>query len=245
MATPSPHAAPVQGQALPAHQHPSVSPELGTQGWADVDSYLTATVVHPDASLTAAVEDSAAAGLPPIEVSPGQGKFLMLLAQIHGARRILEIGTLGGFSTIWLARGLAPGGSLTTCEYEPLHASVARRNLDRAGVGGLVEIRVGAALDTLPGLAGGEPFDLVFIDADKANNPAYLDWAVRLSRPGSVLILDNVVRYGGVLDADGDEAIQGTRTALELAGSHPRLDATALQTVGAKGWDGFVLAVVK
>lgn len=226
-------------------QHPTVSPELGTQGWADVDTYLTATVVHPDPALSAAVEDSAAAGLPPIEVSPGQGKFLMLLAQIHGARRILEIGTLGGYSTIWLARGLADGGAMVTCEYEPLHAAVARKNLDRAGVGHLVEIRVGAALDTLPGLEEQEPFDLVFIDADKVNNPAYLDWAVRLSRPGTVVILDNVVRYGGVLDPGGDEAIQGTRAALELAGSHPRLEATALQTVGAKGWDGFALAVVK
>lgn len=225
-------------------QHPSVSPELGTQGWADVDSHFTAVVVHPDPALREAVEDSAAAGLPPIEVSPGQGKFLMLLARIHGARRILEIGTLGGFSTIWLARGLADGGSLVTCEYEPLHAAVARTNLDRSGVGHLVDIRVGAALDTLPGLDGAEPFDLVFIDADKENNPAYLEWAVRLSRPGTVIILDNVVRYGGVLDADGDAAIQGTRTALELLGSHPRLDATALQTVGAKGWDGFALAVV-
>lgn len=228
-----------------ARQHSTVSPELGTQGWADVDSYLTATVVHPDPALEAAVEDSAAAGLPPIEVSPGQGKFLMLLARIHGARRILEIGTLGGYSTIWLARGLADGGTLVTCEYEPLHASVARENLDRAGVGHQVEVRVGPALETLPGLEGQEPFDLVFIDADKVNNPAYLEWAVRLSRPGAVLILDNVVRYGGVLDSGGDETVQGTRTALELLGSHPRLEASALQTVGAKGWDGFAIAVVK
>ena len=228
-----------------AQQHPTVSPELGTQGWADVDSYLTSTVVHPDQALGAAVEDSQTAGLPPIEVSPGQGKFLMLLARIHGARRILEIGTLGGYSTIWLARGLPGDGAMVTCEYEPLHAKVARNNLDRAGVGHLVDIRVGAALDTLPSLESGEPFDLVFIDADKVNNPAYLEWAVRLSRPGAVLILDNVVRYGGVLDPAGDEAIQGTRTALELLGSHPMLDATALQTVGAKGWDGFAVAVVK
>lgn len=242
MATPSSGTVPGGPSAAP--RHPSVSQEHGTQGWADVESYLTATVVRPDVALTAAVADSAAAGLPPIEVSPGQGKFLMLLARIQGARRILEIGTLGGYSTIWLARGLAEGGALVTCEYEPLHASVARRNLDRAGVGHLVDIRVGAALDTLPGLEGGEPFDLVFIDADKVNNPAYLDWAVRLSRPGTVLILDNVVRYGGVVDPGGDEMIQGTRAALELAGSHPRLDATALQTVGAKGWDGFALAVV-
>ncbi|WP_066300798.1 O-methyltransferase [Arthrobacter luteolus] len=227
-----------------AGQHRGIRTEHGSSQWADVDSYLTGVVVRPDAALVAAVEDAAAAGLPPIEVSPGQGKFLMLLAQLAGARRILEIGTLGGFSTSWLARGLPADGSMVTCEYVPLHAEVARKNLDRAGVGNLVDIRVGAALDTLPGLEGSEPFDLVFIDADKENNPAYLEWAIRLSRPGTVIVLDNVVRYGGVLDAGGDSAIQGTRAALELMGSHPRLESTALQTVGAKGWDGFALAIV-
>lgn len=227
-----------------AGQHRGIRTEHGSSEWADVDSYLTGVVVRPDAALVAAVEDAAAAGLPPIEVSPGQGKFLMLLAQLAGARRILEIGTLGGFSTSWLARGLPADGSMVTCEYVPLHAEVARKNLDRAGVGNLVDIRVGAALDTLPGLEGSEPFDLVFIDADKENNPAYLEWAIRLSRPGTVIVLDNVVRYGGVLDAGGDSAIQGTRAALELMGSHPRLESTALQTVGAKGWDGFALAIV-
>lgn len=227
-----------------AGQHRGIRTEHGSSEWADVDSYLTGVVVRPDAALVAAEEDAAAAGLPPIEVSPGQGKFLMLLAQLAGARRILEIGTLGGFSTSWLARGLPADGSMVTCEYVPLHAEVARKNLDRAGVGHLVDIRVGAALDTLPGLEGSEPFDLVFIDADKENNPAYLEWAIRLSRPGTVIVLDNVVRYGGVLDAGGDSAIQGTRAALELMGSHPRLESTALQTVGAKGWDGFALAIV-
>lgn len=227
-----------------AGQHQGIRAEHGSGDWADVDSYLTGVVVHPDEALVAAVEDAAAAGLPPIEVSPGQGKFLMLLARLAGARRILEIGTLGGFSTSWLARGLPADGSMVTCEYVPLHAEVARKNLDRAGVGQLVDIRVGAALDTLPGLEGSEPFDLVFIDADKENNPAYLEWAIRLSRPGTVIVLDNVVRYGGVLDPDGDSAIQGTRAALKLMGSHPRLDSTALQTVGAKGWDGFALAIV-
>jgi predicted O-methyltransferase YrrM len=225
-------------------QHRSIRPEHANTEWADVDSYLTGVVVRPDAALVAAVEESAAAGLPPIEVSPGQGKFLMLMARLTGARRILEIGTLGGFSTTWLARGLPADGSLVTCEYEPLHARVARTNLDRAGVGHLVDIRVGAALDTLPELEGGEPFDLVFIDADKENNPSYLDWAIRLSRPGTVIILDNVVRYGEVLDPDGDSSIQGTRAALDLIGSHPRLESTAMQTVGAKGWDGFALAMV-
>ncbi|WP_312180965.1 O-methyltransferase [Arthrobacter sp.] len=227
-----------------ADQHQRSSAGDGTQAWAGVDSYFTGVVVHPDPALVAAVEDSAAAGLPAIEVTPAQGKFLMLLAQLAGARRILEIGTLGGFSTTWLARALPADGALVTCEYVPLHAEVARKNLDRAGVGHLVDIRVGAALDTLPTLEAGEPFDLVFIDADKENNPAYLEWAIRLSRPGTVIILDNVVRSGGVLDPEGDSAVQGTRDALELLGSHPRLQSTALQTVGAKGWDGFALALV-
>ncbi|MBG6191151.1 putative O-methyltransferase YrrM [Arthrobacter sp. CAN_A212] len=210
--------------------------------WADVERYLVDTVVHPDGALVLAVEATADAGMPAIEVTPTQGKFLMLLARIAGARRVLEIGTLGGFSTIWLARGIPDDGTVDTCEYEQAHADVARRNLDQAGVGGKVRIHVGAALDTLPTLTG--PYDLFFIDADKVNNPRYLDWAVRLSRPGSVIVLDNVVRGGSVLDVDGDEAVQGTRGALELLGSHPQLEATALQTVGSKDWDGLALAVV-
>lgn len=210
--------------------------------WADVERYLVDTVVHPDEALTTAVDATSAAGMPAIEVTPTQGKFLMLLARIQGARRILEIGTLGGFSTIWLARGIPDDGLIDTCEYEQTHAEVARQNLDHAGVGHKVTIHVGAALDTLPALAG--PYDLFFIDADKANNPRYLDWAVRLSRPGSVIVLDNVVRGGTVLETDGDEAVQGTREALELLGSHPRLEATAIQTVGSKDWDGFAVAVV-
>ncbi|NOJ61526.1 O-methyltransferase [Arthrobacter sp. 260] len=211
-------------------------------GWADVERYLVDTVVHPDGALVNAVEATAHAGMPAIEVTPTQGKFLMLLAKIAGARRVLEIGTLGGFSTIWLARGIPDDGTVDTCEYEQAHADVARRNLDLAGVGKKVTIHVGAALDTLPTLAG--PYDLFFIDADKVNNPRYLDWAIRLSRPGSVIVLDNVVRGGSVLEADGDEAVQGTRGALELLGSHPQLEATALQTVGSKDWDGLALAVV-
>ncbi|MCC3274182.1 O-methyltransferase [Arthrobacter zhangbolii] len=213
------------------------------QDWEQVQDYLDGQVVQPDAALTGIVTATADAGLPAIEVSAAQGKFLMLLAGIRGARRILEIGTLGGFSTAWLARALPPDGELVTCEYEPRHAEVARANLERAGLGGLVTIRVGEALHTLPTLAG--PFDLVFIDADKVNNPVYLDWAVRLSRPGSLIVVDNVVRGGSVLDPDGDAAVQGTREVLHLLGSDPRLQATALQTVGSKGWDGFALAVVQ
>lgn len=213
------------------------------QDWERVQEYLDGSAVRPDPALTGIVAATAAAGLPAIEVSAAQGKFLMLLAGIQGARRILEIGTLGGFSTAWLARALPEDGELVTCEYEPRHAEIARANLDRAGLGGRVSIRVGAALDTLPTLTG--PFDLFFIDADKMNNPAYLDWAVRLSRPGSVIVVDNVVRGGSVLDPGGDAAVQGTREVLRLLGSDPRLEATALQTVGSKGWDGFALAVVQ
>lgn len=210
--------------------------------WSDVDSYLNTIVVQPDDALLAAVENTRSAEMPAIEVTAGQGKFLMLLARIHGAKRVLEIGTLGGFSTIWLARGIDDDGIVDTCEFEPAHADVARRNLEAAGVGHKVTVHVGPALETLPTLQG--PYDLFFIDADKVNNPNYLEWAVKLSRPGSVIVLDNVVRGGAVLDADGDEHVQGTRKALDLLGRHPRLEATALQTVGSKDWDGFALAVV-
>lgn len=210
--------------------------------WAEVDGFLNRTVVKPDDALLAAVENTRAAGMPAIEVTAGQGKLLMLLARLHGARRVLEIGTLGGFSTIWLARGIPEDGTVDTCEYEPAHAEVARRNLEAAGVGHKVTVHVGAALETLPTLTG--PYDLFFIDADKANNPHYLEWAVKLSRPGSVIVLDNVVRGGAVLDEGGDEDVRGIRKALEILGSHPRLEATALQTVGSKDWDGLALAIV-
>lgn len=211
--------------------------------WEQVEEYLSATVVQPRDELTAIVAATAAAGMPAIEVTAAQGKLLMLLARTSGARRVLEIGTLGGFSTAWLASALPVDGELISCEYEPRHAQTAQANLAAAGLEDRVHIRVGAALDTLPTLTG--PFDFFFIDADKANNAAYLEWAVKLSRPGSVIVLDNVVRGGSVLDPDGDEAVQGTRAALEFLGAHPRLDATALQTVGTKGWDGFALAVVR
>ncbi len=224
--------------------------------WVEVEDYLTATLVGEDEALAAAREATAAAGMPHLEVAAPQGKLLMLLARLTGARKVLEIGTLGGYSTTWLARGLPDDGEVVTCEYEARHAEVARENLDRAGVGAKVSIRVGAALDTLPQLEaeGAGPFDLVFIDADKENNANYVNWALKLTRSGSLIVVDNVVRGGSVLDADqagagGDDAeaaaIRGTRDALALLGSDDRLDATAVQTIGSKGWDGFAFAVVK
>jgi predicted O-methyltransferase YrrM len=211
---------------------------------AEVDEFLDTTVLDDDPVLSAALEDSDAAGLPKIAVSAQQGKFLSLLATAVGARRILEIGTLGGFSTIWLARGAGPDGKVTTLEYEPKHAEVARANIDRAGVGDRVEVLVGAALDTLPSVTGG-PFDLVFIDADKENNPGYLEWAIKLTHPGSVIVVDNVIREGAILSPDQDAVVRGTRRVLELMGEHPGLDTAVLQTVGAKHWDGFAIALAK
>ncbi|HWT49052.1 MAG TPA: O-methyltransferase [Mycobacterium sp.] len=211
----------------------------------DVDAFLDSTVVGDDPMLTAAVQASNAAGLPPIAVSVQQGKFLCLLANAMRARRILEIGTLGGCSSIWLARGAGPQGRVVTLEYEPKHAKVARANLQHAGVADRVEVIVGAALDTLPTLTG-DPFDLVFIDADKENYAAYLEWAVRLARPGSVIVLDNVVRAGQILEPESDDAsVQATRQTLQVMGEHPRLDTAVIQTVGAKGWDGFAIASVR
>lgn len=209
-----------------------------------VDALLDRVFVGGDAVLEAALTASDAAGLPAIAVSAQQGKFLNLLATATRATRILEIGTLGGYSTIWLARAVGPGGAVVTLEYEPTHAEVARVNLDRAGVGDRVQVLVGPALQSLPTLAGGAPFDLVFIDADKENNVAYLRWAVDLSRSGSVIVVDNVIRDGQILDPDDGSAL-GARDVLQVMGEEPRLDAAALQTVGVKGWDGFALAVVK
>ncbi|MFC5905923.1 O-methyltransferase [Streptacidiphilus monticola] len=215
--------------------------------WQTVDSYLTDTLGLSDPALEAGLKAADAAGLPRIAVSAEAGKLLNLLVQITGARRVLEIGTLGGYSTTWLARGLPGDGKVITLEYSEKHAGVARANLDAAGVGDKVEIRVGAALDTLPQLELEqlEPFDLVFIDADKENNPNYLRWALRLSRPGTVIVVDNVVRNGAVADAASDRPdVLGTRAALEYIAEEPRLDGTALQTVGSKGYDGFALARV-
>ncbi|WP_255769905.1 O-methyltransferase [Pseudarthrobacter sulfonivorans] len=217
-------------------------------GWVAVEEFLTATVVHPDDALQRAVSSAVEAGMPPIEVSPNAGKFLQLLVQISGARRVLEIGTLAGFSSIWMARGLPDGGHLVTCEYLAKHAGIARANIEAAGLGHKVDIRVGAALDTLAALQseGQEPFDLVFIDADKEHDADYLDWAVRLGRPGTVVVLDNAVWEGAVLEPSMDEVnAPGIISALELLGQHPELDATVIQTVGSKGWDGFALARVR
>ncbi|MFE1290576.1 O-methyltransferase [Streptomyces sp. NPDC058751] len=218
-----------------------------SQLWNDVDDHFADLLAPADEALAAALRDSDAAGLPPINVAPNQGKLLGLIAGIQGARRVLEIGTLGGYSTIWLGRALPADGTLITLEYDPRHAEVARANLARAGLDEIAEVRVGPALETLPKLAdeNPEPFDLVFIDADKVNNAHYVEWAVRLTRPGGVIVLDNVVRGGAVIDgASTDPGVRGTRAALELIASHPKLDGTALQTVGVKGHDGFALARV-
>lgn len=217
-------------------------------GWVAVEDFLTTTVVHPDDALEQAVRSAVDAGMPPIEVTPNAGKLLKLLVQLSGARRVLEIGTLAGFSTIWMAQGLPDGGRLVTCEYLTKHADIARANVAAAGLGDKVEVRVGAALETLAALQaeGQEPFDFVFIDADKENDAAYLEWAVRLGRPGTTVVLDNAVWEGAVLDPSVDQVnAPGIIEALELLGQHPRLDATVIQTVGSKGWDGFALARVR
>jgi predicted O-methyltransferase YrrM len=215
--------------------------------WTAVDRYIADRLVLSDSVLTAALEASAASGLPDISVTPNQGKLLWLWARVLGAKNILEIGTLGGYSTIWLARGLAAGGRLVTLEVEPKHAEVARANFARAGLEGVVELRLGPALETLPKLAaeGRGPFDLVFIDADKPNNPEYFAWALRLARRGSLIIVDNVVRGGAVINAESvDPSVQGVRRLNELLAAEPRVSATAIQTVGSKGYDGFAVALV-
>ncbi|MCD9872677.1 O-methyltransferase [Streptomyces guryensis] len=218
-----------------------------SQVWDDVDDYFTAHLAQNDDALEAALRDSDAAELPPIAVTPLQGRFLQLLAQIQGARSILEIGTLGGYSTIWMARALPEDGRLISLEYSAKHAEVASRNIARAGLDRIVQVRVGPALESLPKLADENPppFDLVFIDADKVNNPNYVEWALRLTSAGSLIVVDNVVRGGRVADADSKAPdVLGSRAAVELIGSHPRLSGTAIQTVGGKGHDGFALARV-
>ncbi|MDT7558091.1 MAG: hypothetical protein QOC67_4131 [Pseudonocardiales bacterium] len=215
--------------------------------WAAVDNYFGDLMIGEDPVLDAALAASDAAGLPPIAVSPTLGKLLHLLARATGARRILEVGTLGGYSTIWLGRALPAGGRLISLEAVDKHAEVARSNVAAAGLSEVVDIRVGPALEALPKLAAeqGDPFDLIFIDADKENNVAYFDWAIRLARPGSMIIVDNVVRDGKVLDANNpDSRVQGSRQFAELVGAQNRASATTLQMVGVKGWDGFTLAVV-
>ena len=215
--------------------------------WSAVDAYICGMMIPPDTVLSAALARSAAAGLPPINVAPNQGKLLHLLALMHGSRNILEVGTLGGYSTIWLARALPAGGRLITLEADEKHALVARENIARAHLPVDVDVRVGLALDTLPRIEaeGLGPFDLTFIDADKPGNPDYFRWALKLSRRGSVIIVDNVVRNGTVLDASGNDAnVRGVRQLNELIATEPRVSATAIQTVGSKGYDGFAIALV-
>jgi len=218
-----------------------MSDAIGPNDWQPVDALLDRLLLDDDPILSAALADSKAAGLPPIEVSAQSAQLLFLLTRISGARRVLEIGTLGGYSTICLARGVGSGGRVVTLEYEPRHAEVAGINLERAGVADRVEILVGAAVDTLPTLTG--PFDLVFIDADKENNSAYVQWAIDLGRPGTVIVVDNVVRHGRIVEP-ADPQARGVRHMLDMMGPHPRLDTAAIQTVGRKGWDGFAIAVV-
>ena len=216
------------------------------EGWQAVDDYIVGKLLGADDALATTLSNNAAHGLPPIDVSATQGKMLFLLAQIAGAKRILEIGTLGGYSTIWLARALPEGGRLVTLELEPHHAAVARANLERADMAAKVDIRIGPATESLAVMDGEPPFDFVFIDADKQNNALYVREAIRLGRPGTTIVVDNVVREGGVLEVDSDdEKIVGTRTLFDMLSAEPRLDATAVQTVGAKKWDGFVLARVR
>jgi predicted O-methyltransferase YrrM len=218
-----------------------------TQQWDDVDRYIVENIVGSDPVLEAALQAAEEAGLPSIAVAPNQGKFLHLLALTKGARRILEIGTLGGYSTIWLARALPPGGRLVTLEVDPKHAKVAQANLDHAGLSKLVEIRVGPAVQSLEQMdkAGVDPFDMIFIDADKPSNPSYLEWALKLANSRALIVTDNVVREGEIANAGSDDpAIQGTRRMFDMLGADPRLSATAIQTVGSKGYDGFAMAVV-
>ena len=215
-------------------------------GWQAVDEYIAGKLLGDGDALAAALANNKAHGLPPIDVSAAQGKMLFLLAQSAGARHILEVGTLGGYSTIWLARALPEGGRLVTLEIDPGHAGVARENLERAGVSDRVDIIVGPASASLAAISSEPPFDFVFIDADKQNNAHYVNEAIRLGRSGTTIIVDNVVREGGVLDADsGDPRIDGTRALFDALSVDARLDATAVQTVGAKKWDGFVLARVR
>jgi predicted O-methyltransferase YrrM len=216
---------------------------MSYENWTAIDTYMADHLVPPDPALDAALADSAAAGLMAINVAPNQGKLLHILAQSIGAKRIVEVGTLGGYSTIWLARALPADGELVTLEIDPNAAEVARKNLERAGVGDKVEVIVGAAIDTLPALNG--PFDLAFIDANKSQNPEYFQIALGLVRSGGLIIVDNVVRNGAILDAAStDENVLGVRRLFEVMGAEPRVTVTAVQTVGSKGHDGFAIARV-
>lgn len=220
---------------------------MSLKAWSAVDSYIAENLLPADTVLEAALRSNRSRGLPEIDVSPAQGKLLYLLAKLNSAKRILEVGTLGGYSTIWLARALPKGGRVVTLELEQHHADVARINFKMAGLSERIDLRVGPALKSLEaiGREKAEPFDLVFIDADKPNNPNYLDWAMRLSRPGTVIVCDNVIRDGAVIDErSGDPNVEGARAAFSFMAKHERLEATAIQTVGAKGYDGFAIAIV-
>jgi predicted O-methyltransferase YrrM len=218
---------------------------MSQEQWSAIDRYISEHFVPVDRALEAALQASDAAGMPQINVAPNQGKLLQLLARSIGARKILEIGTLGGYSTIWLARALPPGGRLITLEFNPAFAEVARANIVRAGVADRVEIKVGTALDSLPKIEGLAPFDLIFIDADKENNSAYFHWALKLAQVGSLIIVDNVVREGGVIDQSRHDAhIEGVREFYATAAAETRVSMTAIQTVGSKGHDGFAIGLV-
>jgi len=216
--------------------------------FSDVDNYLHTTILGEDDILSETIKSNRAAGLPSIDVTPLQGKLLTIICSVIKAKNVLEIGTLGGYSTICLARGLPADGKVISLEYRDHHAQIAKANLERAGVSDLVTVRIGPALETLPALQDESfvPFDLIFIDADKENNPAYLEWAIKLAHSGSLIIVDNVVREGSIINmTDHSDATEATRRLHEILGSHPKLEATAIQTVGEKGWDGFALAVVR
>jgi len=220
---------------------------MSQEQWTTVDRYITDLFVPSDAALDAALKSSTAAGLPAINVAPNQGKMLSLFAQLAGAKNILEIGTLGGYSTIWLARALPAGGRVITLEAEPTHAKVARENIAKAGLSEIVEVRLGPALETLPKLLAEclAPFDLIFIDADKESYPQYLEWSLKLARKGTLIVADNIVRQGGIIDPNhADPRVHGARKFNELVAKNPRLSATAIQTVGSKGYDGFAMAIV-
>ncbi|RUW19365.1 O-methyltransferase [Mesorhizobium sp. M4B.F.Ca.ET.215.01.1.1] len=221
---------------------------MSKKTWTAVDDYIVSSLFAADPVLDAVLAANRDQGLPAIDVSAAQGKLLSLLVRIRGARRVLEIGTLGGYSTIWMARGLPADGKVVTLELDAHHARVARSNFERAGVSDRIDLRIGPALQSLAVLSGENAglFDLVFIDADKPNNPNYLDWAMKLSRPGTVIVCDNVIRDGAVVDEDGGDAnVEGARAAFSFIGGDKRLDGTAIQTVGAKGYDGFAIAIVE
>lgn len=221
---------------------------MSSRTWTAVDDYIVSSLFEADLVLDAVLAANRDQGLPAIDVSAAQGKLLSLLVRIRGAKTVLEVGTLGGYSTIWMARGLPAGGKVVTLELDPHHAKVARSNFERAGVSDKVDLRVGPALQSLAALVdeNAAPFDLIFIDADKPNNPNYLDWAMKLSRPGTVIVCDNVIRDGAVVQKNsGDANVEGARAAFSFIGGDKRLDGTAIQTVGAKGYDGFAIAIVK